>query len=497
MYRRRLAALAAGRRLPRRTVRLRLTLLYGGLFLLSGAILLAVTYVLVVSATDGVIFKGQNGSQGFISGPHNGTAANGGGQPPELQTSGRGSGGLTPNQLQAQARKLEAQAAHQHAAELHQLLIQSGLALTGMAVLSIGLGWLVAGRVLRPLRTITAAAREISATNLHERLALGGPDDELKELGDTFDGLLARLEASFSAQRQFVANASHELRTPLARQRILSQVALADPDATAETLRAAHERVLAAGAQQEQLIEALLTLARGQAGLGTWEPFDLAGLAGQVLRARRPEAELRDLDVHAALSAAPAAGDPRLAERLAANLVDNALNHNVAHGHIDVATETRDGRAVLTVVNSGPVVPPAEVDRLLRPFQRLGADRAGHPRGLGLGLSIVQAITAAHGATLAIHPRPGGGMRAEVTFPPPGRHSVAAPGPEEVELGVQGLANGGCAGVPDPHVPGRPGLADPGEGVADQQVHDPRPAERRLQLHDPRLFGPDAADDRG
>ena len=277
MYRRRLAALAAGRRLPRRTVRLRLTLLYGGLFLLSGAILLAVTYVLVVSATDGVIFRGQNGSQGFISGPHNGTAANGGGQPPELQTSGRGSGGLTPNQLQAQARKLEAQAAHQHAAELHQLLIQSGLALTGMAVLSIGLGWLVAGRVLRPLRTITAAAREISATNLHERLALGGPDDELKELGNTFDGLLARLEASFSAQRQFVANASHELRTPLARQRILSQVALADPDATAETLRAAHERVLAAGAQQEQLIEALLTLARGQAGLGTREPFDLAG----------------------------------------------------------------------------------------------------------------------------------------------------------------------------------------------------------------------------
>jgi len=312
MYRRRLAALAASRRLPRRTVRLRLTLLYGGLFLLSGAVLLAVTYVLVVSATDGVIFTGQNGSQGIISGSHTGPGPHGGGQPPELQTSGRGSGGLSPGQLLAQARRLEAQAAHQHAAELNQLLIQSGLALTGMAVLSIGLGWLVAGRVLRPLRTITTAAREISATSLHERLALGGPDDELKELGDTFDGLLARLEASFSAQRQFVANASHELRTPLARQRVLSQVALADPDATVEALRAAHERVLAAGAEQEQLIEALLTLARGQAGLGAREPFDLAELTGQVLRARRPEAELRDLDLHAALSAAPAAGDPRL-----------------------------------------------------------------------------------------------------------------------------------------------------------------------------------------
>ena len=173
--------------------------------------------------------------------------------------------------------------------------------------------------------------------------------------------------------------------------------------------------------EQEQLIEALLTLARGQAGLSTREPFDLAELAGQVLRARRPEAELRGLDMHAALSAAPAAGDPRLAERLAANLVDNALNHNVAHGHADVATMTRDGKAVLTVVNSGPVVPPAEVDRLVRPFQRLGADRTGHRKGLGLGLSIVQAIAAAHGATLAIHPRPGGGLQAEVTFPaPPG-----------------------------------------------------------------------------
>src|SRR5262249_15128067 len=233
-------------------------------------------------------------------------------------------------------------------------------------------------------------------------------------------------DASFGAQRQFVANASHELRTPLARQRVLSQVALADPDATAETLRAAHERVLAAGAQQEQLIEALLTLARGQAGLGTREPFDLAEVAGRVLRARRPEAELRGLDLHAALSAAPAAGDPRLAERLAANLVDNALNHNAAHGHADVATQTRDGKAVLTVVNSGPVVPPAEVDPLLPAFQRHGADRTGHRTGLGLGLSIVQAIAAAHGATLAIHPRPGGGLQAEVTFPAPGRHGAAA-----------------------------------------------------------------------
>ncbi|HKA95055.1 MAG TPA: HAMP domain-containing sensor histidine kinase [Streptosporangiaceae bacterium] len=426
MYLRRLVSLAASPRLPRRTVRLRLTLLYGGLFLLSGAALLAVTYVLVVQATSGVIFKGQNGSQVAISGSHRGPAPSGGGQPPALRTSGGGSGGLSARQLQAQARKLQAQASRQHEAELHQLLIQSGLALAGMAVLSIGLGWVVAGRVLRPLRTITAAAREISATSLHERLALGGPDDELKELGDTFDGLLARLDASFSAQRQFVANASHELRTPLARQRVLSQVALADPDASAEILRAAHERVLAAGAEQEQLIEALLTLARGQAGLGTRLPFDLAEIAGQVLGARRPAAELRGLDVHAALSVAPAAGDPRLAERLAANLVDNALNHNVADGHVDVATGIRNGQAILSVTNSGPVVPAAQVDRLLQPFQRHGAGRTGHRKGLGLGLSIVQAIATAHGGTLAIHPRPAGGLRVEVTFPAPGRGAQAS-----------------------------------------------------------------------
>jgi signal transduction histidine kinase len=413
---RRPATVAASPRLPRRTVRLRLTLLYGGLFLLCGAALLAVTYVLVDHATAGYVFNGQNGSVGF-SRPHGGSTPSGQADQPTVQVSG--GGGLSPSQLLAQARKLEAQAVHQHAAELHQLLIQSGIALAVMAAVSLVLGWFVAGRVLRRLRTITLAAREISATSLQERLALRGPDDELKELGDTFDELLARLEASFNAQRQFVANASHELRTPLARQRVISQVALADPDATAETLRAAHERVLVSGAQQERIIEALLTLARGQAGLGAREPFDLAAVAGQVLRARRPEAAVRGLDLHEALSAAPASGDPRLAERLVANLVDNALNHNVANGHADVVTETRNGQAVVTVVNSGPVVPPAEVGRLLRPFQRHGADRTVHGKGLGLGLSIVQAIATAHGASLAIDPRPGGGLRAEVTFPPP------------------------------------------------------------------------------
>jgi len=274
-----------------------------------------------------------------------------------------------------------------------------------------------AGRALRPLRTITAAAQRISASSLNERLALDGPDDEIKELGDTFDGLLARLEASFRSQRQFVANASHELRTPLGRQRLVSQLALNDPAATIESLRRAHERVLASGAEQEQLIEALLTLARGQAGLDRQEPFDLAGVSGQVLHGRRAEASYLGLDLRTAACPAPLTGDPRLAERMVANLVDNALRHNQAGGWIEVTTGTGAGHAFLTVANTGPQIPPTEADRPLQPFRRLGADRTGQGRGLGLGLSIVQAIADAHGAALTALPRPGGGLRVEVTFP--------------------------------------------------------------------------------
>jgi signal transduction histidine kinase len=411
----------AARRPSRRSLRLRLTLLYGGLFLVCGAALLSITYVLVSNATAGFFTaRGPGGSitHGYVSGS------------PRAAGSGAGSGlaatknnarsmaiSLSPRQARAVAAETQKLAASQHAAELHQLLIKSGLALTIMAVVAVVLGWLVAGRVLRPLRTITAAARDISATSLHRRLELDGPDDELKALGNTFDDLLGRLEASFSAQRQFVANASHELRTPLAWQRTLVQVTLADPDADATSLRAAHERVLVSGEQQERIIEALLTLSRGQAGLDRREPFDLAALADQVVIARRSEAQDRQLGLHTALAAAPAAGDPRLAERLVANLVDNALRHNVPGGYVEVVTGTGAGGSVLSVINTGPVVPAEAVGRLLQPFQRLGADRTGHGEGVGLGLSIVQAIAQAHGAALVIRPQPAGGLRAEVTFP--------------------------------------------------------------------------------
>jgi signal transduction histidine kinase len=419
----RLTRLAAKPHLPRRTVRLRLTLLYGGLFLLSGAALLAITYVLVVHATNGFIFKGQNGGAAVTNfgsshkQPRPAVAIQ---QRPKLSAGGPGATNLTPRQLEAQAAQLEAQARQQHASVLHQLLIQSGVALAVMALISIALGWIVAGRALRPLRTITAAARDISVTNLHERLALQGPDDELKELGDTFDELLARLDASFQAQRQFVANASHELRTPLARQRTLGQVALADPDATVASLRKAHQRVLAAGAEQERLIEALLTLARGQTGLGKQQHFDLATVTERVLLTQRLEAEQRDLELFATLRAAPASGDPRLIERLVTNILENAQRHNLPGGWVKIRTGTSAGQTVLSVSNTGEVVPAGAVDRLFEPFHRLAPDRTGHGQGAGLGLSIVRAIVDAHRATVTAEPRPEGGLRVDVSFPKPG-----------------------------------------------------------------------------
>ena len=291
--------------------------------------------------------------------------------------------------------------AAQRASDSHELLVDSVIALAIVAVLALLAGWLVAGRMLRPIRTITRTARRISSTSLHERLALDGPQDELKELGDTLDDLFGRLDAAFEAQRQFVANASHELRAPLTRQRALIQVALADPDADLASLRTAHERVLASEQHLEQMIEALLALTRGQAGLERRERLDLAAIASKALLAHESEAADLGLDVRATLDPAPTVGDPRLLERLIANLLDNAIRHNVPGGHIEITTGTRDQRGFMTVANSGPAISPEEVPRLLQPFQRLHGTRTDHTGGNGLGLAIVDAIAAAHRATLS------------------------------------------------------------------------------------------------
>jgi signal transduction histidine kinase len=426
----RLANLLPSLRVPGRTIRLRLTIIYAGLFLASGAGLLAITYVLVREAQGDVLIAGGGRGRSVAINDEAAPQPSGARKPAEAGVTGQlgRAGGpvrrVPAAELEAQLRHDRAVAKRQRSAEQRQLLEKSGIALAIMAAASIGLGWVAAGRVLRPLRTINERARAISATNLHKRLALAGPRDELTELAGTFDDLLDRLEGSFQAQRQFVANASHELRTPLARAQTLAEVALSDPEATVDSLRASHGRVLAAGRQQERLIEALLTLARSERGLDHREPFDLAAITTTTLRARLDEVQRCGLAVNATLEPAETSGDPRLAERLVANLIDNAVRYNQPHGHVDITTTTRAGRAVLSVANSGPIVPPDDVTRLLEPFQRHGTDRTDHSDGLGLGLSIVTAIATAHGATLAARAQPEGGLVLEVEF-----LSVAGGGP--------------------------------------------------------------------
>jgi signal transduction histidine kinase len=396
-------------RLPRRPARLRLTTLYGGLFLACGAVLLAVTYVLVE-----------------VTGSPTGSGSQLPGQltnPPAAQSSPAGqrlqlTGPFSADQLRQIAAAQKVGATRVVKAVLRELLIRSPIALAIVTVVALVLGWVVAGRILRPLATMTAAARRISASNLNERLSLHGPDDELKALGDTLDALFARLEASFEAQRHFVANASHELRTPLTRERSMLQVALDDPETTSETWRDTAREVLASNAEQEELIEALLALASSEGGLDQREPVDLAAITGEVLLVPRPELDRLGLHVEAATRPAILYGDPLLTERLVANLVDNAVRHNIPGGSVQITTGTTGGRAVLAVASTGPVIPPAEVGRLFQPFQRLHARRASNGHGHGLGLSIVRAIATAHGATIGARALPGGGLAIDVTFPP-------------------------------------------------------------------------------
>lgn len=383
-------------KLPRPTVRLRLTLGYGLLFLVSGIALLAIVYVLV---RDSPIVS-VTGPVQITPGPLLGGVPT----PDPAQL-------MPPPELQQQLIHI-AQAQHQQM--VNGFLRDAGIALAVMLVVSMGLSWLLAGRMLRPLRRLTDDVQTISHTNLDTRLRADGPDDEIHELSDTFDELLDRLESSFEAQKRFVANASHELRTPLARQRVIGEVTLADPAPTMESLREAHEAILATGAEQERTLESLLLLARGQRRLEHLERCDLATIAEAVID--RAETDL-SVSTTLDLSAAAALGSPVLLERLVTNLIDNAYAHNVEGGQVTVATGTRDGHAVLSVTNTGQVIRPDQVSRILEPFRQLDSDRTSPRRGLGLGLSIVAAIAETHGAQLSVAPREGGGLVVEVLFP--------------------------------------------------------------------------------
>jgi signal transduction histidine kinase len=316
----------------------------------------------------------------------------------------------------SQAGSVQAQ---QRAVDSHQLLVNSGIALAIVAVLALVASWLIAGRMLRPIRTITRTARRISSTSLHERLALDGPEDELKELGDTLDDLFGRLDAAFEAQRHFVANASHELRTPLTAERTLLQVALDDPETTIDAWRSTAKEVLASSDEQAHLIEALLTLASSEGGLSGHEPVDLAATVSATLLDLQPEIERLGIHIEEATALAPLEGDTLLMERLVANLLTNAVRHNVVDGWIEVVIGSEKAQAVLSVTNTGPLIPPAEVDRLFQPFQRLDRRRTHYKDGHGLGLSIVRAIATAHGASVSAHPRPAGGLSVRVIFPQP------------------------------------------------------------------------------
>jgi signal transduction histidine kinase len=432
-------------RLPRRTARLRLSALYGGLFLFSGAALVAATYLLFERATNVKAPHVPKLPKDAIrillgSGPLAKTL-------PSLQTVKRllttpgssvaGPGGAAARDLKirlgqdehqlatavtqlTQAIHQVAQAgaveAAQRAADSHQLLVTSGIALAIVTVLAVLAGWLVSGRMLRPIRTITRTAQRISSSNLHERLALSGPEDELKELGDTLDDLFGRLDASFEAQRRFVANASHELRTPLTVERTLLQVALDNPDTTNASWRTTAQEVLAYSEEQTRLIEALLTLARSESGVDGYETLDLATIVGAAIVGIQLEADRLGVRIDAQTSPSRIEGDPLLVERLVANLLNNAVRHNVPGGDVQVTTEMKDDRAVLLVSNTGSIIPPTEVDRLFQPFQRLDPRRAHHKDGHGLGLSIVRAIVTAHQATLSARPLPGGGLAVSVVF---------------------------------------------------------------------------------
>lgn len=350
-----------------RTLQLQLTLLYAVPFMVSGALLLAIPLF------------------GFRE-----------------TVSANGSGGAAPPA--------------QEGSTVHPLLGWTALGYAAMVVVSLILGWFIAGRFLRPLRLITATARDISAPNLHRRLGIEGRKDEFAELAHTLDGLFERLQQSFDSQRHFVANASHELRTPLTAERALLQVALADPDADAETLRAVCQETLALGRHQERLIAGLLTLATSEQGVQHREPVDLADVGARVVRERRAEADRLGLRLEADLAAAPVSGDSSLVESLIANLIDNAVRYNTPSGHVLVTTGVDETQARVTVENSGPVIAPEQVERLFEPFQRLGAERLRHD-GHGLGLAIVRAIATAHGATVLPAARPDGGLLISVAFP--------------------------------------------------------------------------------
>jgi len=405
------------RRLWPQKVRTRLTLIYAALFFAAGSALLGLTYGLVASSLSArPAAAASTSTQELNTLIHEC-------KPESYVVKGKHLVAIPPPFLPAckqakaaydagTAAGLEAQ----RQSALSKLLSFSLVGLAVMTVASGGLGWVMSGRVLRPVRVITETARRASEQHLGERLALTGARDELKELADTFDGMLERLDAAFTTQRRFVANASHELRTPLTVMRTAIDVTLAKPSPTARQLTDMAVRVRRSIDRAESMVEALLTLAVSDQGKLSTEFTDLATWAEDAIDAAAPEIERLDLRVDALLDPAETTGDPQLLERMIWNLVDNAVRHNEPGGWIRLRTGSSDAAAYLEIANSGPFIPDDAVPSLFEPFGRMEA-RTGVRDGVGLGLSITRSVVTAHRATVTVRSQPAGGLDISVVIP--------------------------------------------------------------------------------
>ncbi|MFC6067281.1 sensor histidine kinase [Streptomyces ochraceiscleroticus] len=383
----------------RPTIRIRLTLLYGGMFLMAGIVLLAIIYMLAANALqDGnqLPFKIIGSDFRIVTDRCPGAATN------------------NVDQLNSAINTCISQ---QRAVALNNLLNRSLMALVGLTIVAFAFGYAMAGRVLSPLGRITRTAQRVAGSDLHRRIELGGPDDELKELADTFDEMLDRLDRAFESQQRFVANASHELRTPLAINRTLLEVQLADPEASPE-LAQLGKTLLATNERSEQLVEGLLLLARSENKIVDRKPVDLSEVASQAIEQVRGEAQTKGVELRGVRRQVFVQGSGVLLERIALNLVQNAVRYNTPRdGWVEVTTEAQPGWAVLVVSNTGPVVPAYEVENIFEPFRRLRTERTGSDKGVGLGLSIVRSVVRAHDGTITAVPREGGGLDMRVVLP--------------------------------------------------------------------------------
>jgi signal transduction histidine kinase len=399
------------RAVRRRPLRLRLMLTYTGMFIVAGIMLVALTDALV--SRNSATSASSHAAQQYYADVSPGCVKAFG--HPSLVSSTTLAGCRQGLGIAASAI-----AERQRGSDRNSFYLYSGLALAIMAVVSAALGWIIAGRALRPVHAVTAAARRASGESLTDRISLTGPSDELKELADTFDAMLDRLDSAFSAQRRFVANASHELRTPLTLMQTSIDVTLAKADRTPAQLEQMAAEVKQAASRADAMIEALLTLARSDAGTTERESVDLAVVAEDALEAASSDIQARQLGVDRDLAEAPVVGDQVLIERMVANLVSNAARHNVPSGWLSVATGMRGGHAFVDVGNSGPRIPADLVAALFEPFRRLRERTGDATDGLGLGLSIARSVSDAHHGTMSAISRPDGGLDISVSLPPAG-----------------------------------------------------------------------------